>query len=65
MEEMTFPILINAPSAPRLPAKDWMKANDAMCLLIPLALREKTVKESAPVPVRFTLTDDDQDQKTA
>ena len=59
---MTFPILTDAPSEPRIPARDWMKANDTMCLLIPQALREKAVRESAPVPVRFTLTDDHQDQ---
>ena len=65
MDEMTFPILVNEPPAPRVKPEDWMAVNESMRRLIPPELRRKYVEENPPVNVRFTLTDDDQDQKPA
>lgn len=65
MDDMTFPILANEPPALRVKPEDWMVANEAMLRLIPPALRRKSVEANPPVPVRFTLTDGDQDQKPA
>lgn len=36
-----------------------MSVNESMRRLIPLELRRKYMEENPPVPVRFTLTDDD------
>lgn len=57
MDELIFPILENIP--PRLTPEEWMSVNESMRCLIPLELRRKYVEENPPVPVRFTLTDDD------
>ena len=65
MEEMNFPVLVDEPSSPQVTPAEWMAANEAMRRLIPEALRRQAVEASSPVPVRFTLTDDDQDAKPA
>lgn len=63
MDELKFPILETIPPPPRVKPEDWMAVNEAIRRLLPLALRCKAVEENPPVPVRFTLTDDDQVQK--
>lgn len=57
MDELIFPMLENIP--PRLTPEEWMSVNESMRRLIPLELQRKYVEENPPVPVRFTLTDDD------
>ena len=65
MAEMKLPILADEPPAPRIKPGDWMAANDSIRDLLPAALRRKAVEDHPPVPVRFNLTDDQQDQKPA